>query len=85
MLDWAGVYNISYLCPASYGAYVTVRGQPPQLIQWVIDLAAASGAVDPGTPGSSGYNEVAMVYKPDVKDNTNPIYPGTPGHFFCGP
>lgn len=85
VLDWAGVYNVTYLCPATYGAYVTVRGQPPQLIQWVIDLAAASGAVDPGDPGSSGYNEVAMVYKTDVKNNTNPIYPGTPGHFTCDP
>ena len=85
ILDWAGVYNISYLCPATYGAYVTVRGQPPSLIQWVIDLAEASGAIEPGTPGTSGYNEVAMVYKPDVQQNTNPIYPGTPGHFSCTP
>ena len=27
-----------------------------------------------------------MVYKPDVKfKNTHPVYPGTPGHFFCPP
>jgi hypothetical protein len=25
------------------------------------------------------------VYKKDVKANTNPIYPGTPGHFICSP
>jgi Ca2+-binding RTX toxin-like protein len=85
MLDWAGVYNITYLCPATYGAYVTVRGQPPDLIDWVIVLAATDGAVDPGNPASSGGNEVAMVYKKDVKANTNPIYPGTPGHFTCSP
>ena len=30
-------------------------------------------------------NEVAMVEKKDVKNNTNPIYPGTPGHFTCTP
>ena len=84
-LDWAGVYNITYLCPATYGAYVTVRGQPPQLLQWVFDLADASGADDSSTLGTSGSNEVAMVDKKDVKDNTNPIYPGTPGHFTCSP
>jgi hypothetical protein len=32
---------------------------------------------------SSGGNEIAMVYKPDVKVNSNAIYPGTVGHFFC--
>jgi hypothetical protein len=85
MLDWAGVYNITYLCPATYGAYVTVRGQPPDLIDWVIVLAATDGALDPGNLASSGGNEVAMVYKKDVSANTNPIYPGTPGHFTCSP
>ncbi len=85
ILDWAGVYNISYLCPATYGAYVTIRGQAPSLIQWLLELAESSGAVTPGTVGSSGGNEVAMVYKKDVKNNTNPIYPGTPGHFTCNP
>lgn len=85
MLDWVGVYNITYLCPATYGAYVTIRDQSPHMIQWVIDLADASGAVDPGNVDASGGDEVAMVYKPDVKSNANPIYPGTPGHFTCSP
>jgi Ca2+-binding RTX toxin-like protein len=83
MLDWAGVYNITYLCPATYGAYVTIRAETPDLITYVLEQAATDGALTPSTVASSGGNEVAMVYKPDVKNNTNPIYPGTPGHFFC--
>jgi hypothetical protein len=83
MLDWAGVYNITYLCPATYGAYVTIRDQSPTLIDFVLELAATDGALTPQDKTTSGGNEVAMVYKPDVKNNNNPIYPATPGHFFC--
>lgn len=83
VIDWAGVYNITYLCPATYGAYVTIRGQSPSMIDFVLELAATDGALTPDVVASSGGNEVAMVYKPDVKDNTHPIYPGTPGHFVC--
>ena len=85
MLDWAGVYNLTHLCPATYGAYVTIRGQSPSLIDWVLALAGTDGAVNPAGNGTSGANEVAMVYKPDVKFNTSPTYPGTPGHKNCGP
>ena len=85
MFDWAGVYNIMYLCPATYGAYVTIRDQNPALIDYLLEQAATDGALSPAIKTSSGGNEVAMVYKPDVKFNTNPVYPGTPGHFFCPP
>jgi Ca2+-binding RTX toxin-like protein len=83
MFDWVGTYNILYLCPATYGAYVTIRDQNPALIDYLLEQAATDGALTPGVKASSGGNEIAMVFKPDVKSNSNPIYPGTPGHFFC--
>jgi Ca2+-binding RTX toxin-like protein len=83
MFDWVGTYNILYLCPATYGAYVTIRDQNPALIAYLLEQAATDGALTPSVVTSSGGNEIAMVFKPDVKNNSNPIYPGTPGHFFC--
>ena len=85
LFDWVGAYNIYYLCPATYGAYVNIRDQSPAIIAYFETQAATDGALRPKTAGTSGFNELAMVYKPDVKNNANPIYPGTPGHFFCGP
>ena len=67
----------------AYGAYVTIRDQNPALIDYLLEQAATDGALTPDVKTSSGGNEIAMVYKPDVKNNANPVYPGTPGHFFC--
>jgi Ca2+-binding RTX toxin-like protein len=83
MFDWVGVYNILYLCPATYGAYLQIRDQNPALIAYLLEQAATDGALTPDVTTSSGGNEIAMVYKPDVKNNNHPVYPGTPGHFFC--
>jgi Ca2+-binding RTX toxin-like protein len=83
LFDWVGAYNIYYLCPATYGAYVSIRDQSPAIISYFQQQAATDGAYQVTTKGSSGYDELAMVFKPDVKNNANPIYPGTPGHFFC--
>jgi Ca2+-binding RTX toxin-like protein len=84
MFDWSGVYNITYLCPSTYGAYVTIRDMSPAIIAFWQEQAAVDGAYLPTTSTSSGYDELAMVFKPDVKSNTNPVYPGTPGHMSCG-
>jgi Ca2+-binding RTX toxin-like protein len=83
LFDWVGAYNIYYLCPATYGAYVNIRDQSPAILAYFEDQARTDGALTPATSGTSGFNELALVYKPDVKNNSNPIYPGTPGHFFC--
>jgi Ca2+-binding RTX toxin-like protein len=83
MFDWAGVYNITYLCPSTYGAYVTIRDMSPAVIDYWQKQALTDGAYQPTTAGTSGYDELAMVFKPDVKNNTNPVYPGTPGHRAC--
>jgi Ca2+-binding RTX toxin-like protein len=83
-IDWGGVYNLWYNCPATYGAWIDIRSPYPGLEQYLIDQAAGDGALDPGTPGSSGFDELALVYQQDIKDNTNPPHPETPGHFTCG-
>jgi Ca2+-binding RTX toxin-like protein len=83
MFDWVGVYNILYLCPATYGAYLQIRDQNPALIAYLLEQAKTDGALTPEVTASSGGNEIAMVYKPDVSKNNKPPYPGTPGHFFC--
>ncbi|HEU5083458.1 MAG TPA: calcium-binding protein [Acidimicrobiales bacterium] len=85
LMDWAGVFNLSLLCPATYGAYVTIRDMSPDLIEYWEESADADGVHQVTTPGSSGHRELAMVYKPDVKSNNNPPYPNTPGHFFACP
>ncbi len=84
LFDWVGAYNIYYLCPATYGAYVSIRDQSPAVIKYFEDQARTDGAFEVNGNNTSGARELAMVYKPDVKNNTNPIYPGQPGHFFCG-
>ena len=83
LMDWAGAHNVYYLCPSTYGAWVSLRDQPPGMIDHLEDLAVGMGAVGAGDPGTSGYNEAAIVYKPDVKSNNTPPHPDTPGHFTC--
>ena len=85
VMDWSGVFNLTLLCPATYGAYVTIRDQSPALITYWEESAETDGAHQVRTSTSSGYRELAMVYKPDVKANNNPPYPNTPGHFFRCP
>ncbi|HUP84685.1 MAG TPA: calcium-binding protein [Acidimicrobiales bacterium] len=86
LVDWSGSYNGYYLCPATYGEYVSTRQMSPSLITYLEDQGTADGATNvktgPRTTGS-GYDELAIVYKPDVKSNTNPVHPDTPAHFTC--
>lgn len=35
------------------------------------------------TGTSSGFRETAIVFNADIKSNTNPVHPDTPGHFTC--
>lgn len=83
-IDWGGVYNLWYNCPATYGAWIDIRSPYPGLEQYLIDQAAGDGALAPGVPGTSGFNELALVYQADIQDNTSPPHPETPGHFTCG-
>ena len=85
LLDWTGAYNLYTHCPSAYGGYNDVRLFSPSLQSFLQQLAYALGAgnslADVQTKGSSGYNELALVAKTDVKSNSGSAYPGTPGHF----
>jgi hypothetical protein len=32
LIDWVGVYNAYYLCPATYGEYMSTRQMSPSLL-----------------------------------------------------
>ena len=83
LLDWAGAHNIYYLCPSTYGAYVSIRAEEPGLLDYLNAMATADGLVSVTQKGTPGYDELALVYKPDIKFNANPAHPDTPGHFSC--
>ncbi len=71
--------------PAAYGGYNDVRVLNPSVQGFLEQLAFALGAgkslADVQTKGTSGFNELALVYQSDVKSNSGSAYPTTPGHF----
>ncbi len=91
MIDWNGVYNFWSHCNAAYGGFNDVRIPNPALEGFLREWAAGLGAGRPGTsaanadvvtPGTSAYEELALVYNPDQKAHgTGKAYPTTPGHF----
>ena len=90
LLDWAGVYNLYVLCPATYGEFVSTRDSSPHITEFLHRLAEGDGAFQPGPAGKkgaptheSGFNEIAFVYKKDIKYNSHPPYEDTPAHFTC--
>ena len=60
------------------------RSHSPSVQQFLIDLATGDGATDVDTSGSSGFNELGLVYTRDGNQNNGKPYPGSPGHFTCG-
>ena len=44
-------------------------------------LGAGKSVADVQKSGTSGYRELALVYKPDLKVNSGSPFPATPGHF----
>jgi Ca2+-binding RTX toxin-like protein len=83
LIDWVGVYNVYYLCPGLYGDYVVTRNHSPNIVKFLQDLAVGDGAVTPSLTGSSGFNELAIVFPKDVQQNSHPRHVLTPGHFTC--
>ena len=83
--DWTGSYNLYTHCNANYGGYNDIRTISPQMLGFLQLLAYDSGAgatiADVLDSSSSAYNELALVYNPDVKSNSGKAYPTTPGHF----
>jgi Ca2+-binding RTX toxin-like protein len=85
LLDWAGVYNAYYLCPSTYGDWVSTRAIAPGLIEFLQTMSQGFGAVATATAGTSGFRETAIVFSNEQSKNANPIHPDTPAHFTCGP
>jgi len=85
LFDWVGVYNLYILCPGTYGEFVSTREFSPQMTEFLHRLAEGDGAYRPGTAitDPSGFNEIAFVFRPDLKFNKNPPYVDTPAHFNC--
>lgn len=85
LIDWTGAYNLYSHCNAAYGGFNDVRQISPSMQSFLERLAFALGAgktlADVQTKGTSGYNELALVYKADIKSNSGSAYPSTPGHF----
>jgi hypothetical protein len=83
MADWAGAYNVFYVCPAGYGDFTIVRIGSPSARAFLQDYAEASGAFDPATNGTSGFRDVGYVFNNERGQNSNPPHPDHPGHFTC--
>ncbi|MEO6205179.1 MAG: hypothetical protein ABIO67_07350, partial [Mycobacteriales bacterium] len=88
MIDWTGSVNLYNHCNAAYGGFNDVRQFSPEMQDFLQRWAYANGAgqtlTGPNgvlTAGTSGYNELALVYNADIRDNSGPAYPTTPGHF----
>jgi Ca2+-binding RTX toxin-like protein len=90
LIDWSGVYNLYSHCNAAYGGFNDLRSPSPAmqsfLQEWATGLGAGrpagGGGADVLTPGTSAYDELALVYTADGKDHgTGSAYPTTPGHF----
>ena len=83
MADWAGGFNVFYVCPAGYGDYTITRSGAPHVRDFLQQYAQASGAYDTATDGTSGFRDVAYVFTNQRGDNSSPPHPDHPGHFEC--
>jgi Ca2+-binding RTX toxin-like protein len=83
LADWAGGFNVFYLCPAGYGDFTITRMGSPFAQTFLEDLARASGAFDTATDGTSGFRDVAYVFPNQRGQNSHPPHPDHPGHFTC--
>ena len=91
LIDWNGVYNLWSHCNSSYGGFTDVRNSAPAVRGLPPGWATGNGAGRPAaagttadvvTPGTSAYDELALVYTGDNKDHAvGSPYPTSPGHF----
>ena len=84
LIDSTGVYNIYYVCEGAYGGASVVRSPSPSMQSTLQALATADGALSVATRGSSGFNEVSMVFTNEFSQNSSPAFLDSPGHFTCG-
>lgn len=90
LFDWSGVYNLYSHCNAAYGGFNDLRSPSPAIQSFIQTWATGNGAGRPGAPGTpdvlvpgtSAYDELALVTTNDGKGHgTGSAYPTTPGHF----
>jgi Ca2+-binding RTX toxin-like protein len=84
LIDSTGVYNIYYVCEGAYGGASVVRSPSPSMQSTLQSLATADGAFSVPTKGSSGFDELSMVFTNEFSQNSNPAFLDSPGHFTCG-
>jgi len=83
LIDWAGGYNVFYVCPGAYGEGTITREGSPAFLEFLRDLSESDGALKPHTEGTSGFRELAYVFPRDRRFNAKPPHPDHPGHFVC--
>jgi Ca2+-binding RTX toxin-like protein len=83
LIDWAGGYNVYYVCPAAYGEGTITRALQPGLRAWLQDVSDADGAFLSATVGTSGFQELGYVFPSEIRFNSHLPHPDHPGHFVC--
>jgi Ca2+-binding RTX toxin-like protein len=85
LVDWAATYNAYFICRGG-GAGTVIRSPDPATILYLQQVAEARGAFQVKTPAtSSGFNETAIVFTGDIKNNTSPANPEGRGTGVCPP
>ena len=83
LADWAGGFNVEYLCPAGYGDHTITRMGSPHAREFLRALTSASGAYLTSTEGASGFRDLGYVFPNERGANSHPPHPDHPGHFTC--
>jgi Ca2+-binding RTX toxin-like protein len=83
LIDWAGGFNVFYVCPGAYGEGTITRSGSPALESFLQDLSKGDGAFNPAIAGTSGFRELAYVANSQRGQNSHPPHPDHPGHFTC--
>ncbi|MEY2474398.1 MAG: hypothetical protein QOK28_3727 [Actinomycetota bacterium] len=85
LVDWAGTYNTYFICHGG-GAGTVIRSPDPSTIAYLQGVAEGRGAFQVTTPTtSSGFNEAAIVFTGDIKNNNSPANPEGRGMGVCPP
>ena len=84
LIDSTGSYNIYYVCEGAYGGASVVRTPSPSMQSTLQALATADGATAVTTKGSSGFDELSMVFTNEFSQNSSPTFLDSPGNFTCG-
>jgi Ca2+-binding RTX toxin-like protein len=84
-VDWAGTYN-SYMVCNGGGAGTIIRSPDPSTLAYLQAVAEGRGAFQVKSPTtSSGFDEAAIVFTGDIKENTKPAHVDGRGQGICPP